>query len=168
MKTKSFNVFTSVLTVCLFLFLAFGSEDTPTSESTEITVSDEDESYLEEESYSEDQDDEGFTVDPEQLAMLEAYLGAGEWTCTDVQSGTAPFMRGATFGFANGRMFVTSGPTSVENSYSITGIVPNYPEGSILSAMITINQNQDMLSAITEDLMVLSWGGDQAKLILQR
>lgn len=162
MKTKIFKTLLSLVSVSFFLVLAYGSDDTDDSNSSETSSWELDDSPEEENTSTRIQ------VDQEQLTMLESYLGMGVWTCTSVESGTAPFMRGATFEFSKGKMFVSSGPTSVENSYTITGIMPNFPEGALLSALITINKNEDMLSAISDDVMVLSWGGDTAKLILQR
>ena len=107
-------------------------------------------------------------VDPKQLSELNEYLQRGQWTCTNVESGTAPFMRGAKFIFSNNKMIVSSEGTTVENKYEITGILPNVPEGNRYSALITINNNKDMLTWIDESLMILSWGGDKAKLRLQR
>ena len=107
-------------------------------------------------------------VDPKQLSELNEYLQRGQWTCTNVESGTAPFMRGAKFIFSNNKMIVSSEGTTVENKYEITGILPNVPEGNRYSALITINNNKDMLTWIDESLMVLSWGGDKAKLRLRR
>ncbi len=108
------------------------------------------------------------SVNPQHLSELNEYLQRGQWTCTNVESGTAPFMKGATFIFSNNTMIVSSGGTTVENNIEITGILPNVPEGSKYSALITINKNKDMLTWIDENLMVLSWGGDKAKLRLQR
>lgn len=107
-------------------------------------------------------------VDPKQLAEIESYLGKSSWTCTNVESGSAPFMLGATFVFSNGEVKVSNEGTTVNNRYEITGILPNVPEGSKYSALVTINNNKDMLSWIDESLMLLSWGGDKAKLRLQR
>lgn len=107
-------------------------------------------------------------VDPKQLSEIESYLSKSTWTCTNVESGTAPFMSGATFEFSKGTMIVSNDGQSASNSYKITGIIPNVPSGSKYSALITINNNKDMLSWIDENLMVLSWGGDKAKLRLQR
>lgn len=108
------------------------------------------------------------SVNPGEKAELENWLASGDWTCTNVLKGSAPFMRGAVFSFRNGRMVVSSGGTTVTNTYEIKGILNNVPEGSKYSALITINDKKDMLSRISENLMVLSWGGDMAKLQLRR
>ena len=77
-------------------------------------------------------------------------------------------MKGATFIFSKGTLIVTGEGTTVENKYKITGIIDKFPEGSKFSAIIKINDNNDMLSWIGDDLMLLSWGGDVAKLRMQR
>lgn len=108
------------------------------------------------------------TVSPIEKEEIENWLARGNWTCTDVLKGTAPFMRGAMFSFNNGRLVVSGGGTTVTNDYEITGILKNIPENTKYSALVKINNNEDMLTWIDENLMVLSWGGDQAKLQLQR
>jgi hypothetical protein len=147
----------SAFAVAGFLFIAFGSDDEE-KKSSSNSSSKENSSIKQEKS----------EVDPTQLSELNEYLQRSQWTCTNVESGTAPFMKGATFVFSNNKMIVSSEGTTVENKYEITGILPNIPEGSRYSALITINNNKDMLTWIDESLMVLSWGGDKAKLRLQR
>jgi len=161
MKVQYFKIIGSTLIVGAFLILAFGS-----GESKSDSSSKEKSNGVSKESSSSK--DKSPAVDPTQLSELKDYLQRGSWTCTNVESGVAPFMKGATFIFANNKMTVSSGGTTVNNDYEITGIMPNVPEGSKYSALITINNNKDMLSWIDEGLMVLSWGGDKAKLRLQR
>ena len=99
----------------------------------------------------------------------EQYLSNGSWTCTQVLSGTAPFMRGASFKFSNGVLTVSTGGTTVNNFYEITSTLPDYPEGSMFSSTITVNdKNKELFSAITNKIMVLSWGNETAKLQLQK
>ena len=108
------------------------------------------------------------SVNPIEKEEIESWLSRGDWTCTDVLEGTAPFMRGAMFSFNNGRLVVAGGGTRVANNYVITGILKNVPKNTKYSALVKINNNDDMLTWIDENLMVLSWGGDKAKLQLQR
>lgn len=150
-----FKQFFSALIVLGFLFLAFGSEETKEEKSSENK-----------ENTTEKKEE--FSIDPQQLSELNSYLQKGPWTCTSVESGTAPFMKGATFLFNNHGMTVSSEGTVVENKMKITGIIPNTPEGCRYSALIDINGNKDMLTWIDDGLMILSWGGDKAKLRLQR
>jgi hypothetical protein len=107
-------------------------------------------------------------VNPSEKQEIENWLKRGNWTCTEVLKGAAPFMRGAMFSFNNGRLIVSGGGTTATNDYEITGIVENYPENTKYSAVIMINNNKDMLTWVDEKIMVLSWGGDKAKLQLQR
>ena len=150
-----FKQFFSALIVLGFLFLAFGSEETKEEKSSENK-----------ENTTEKKEE--FSIDPQQLSELNSYLQKGPWTCTSVESGTAPFMKGATFLFNNQGMTVSSEGTVVENKMKINGIIPNTPEGCRYSALIDINGNKDMLTWIDDGLMILSWGGDKAKLRLQR
>lgn len=157
MTKTNFKHILSAFAVAGFLFIAFGSDDEE-KKSSSNSSSKENSSIKQEKS----------EVDPTQLSELNEYLQRSQWTCINVESGTAPFMKGATFIFSNNKMIVSSEGTTVENKYEITGILPNVPEGSRYSALITINNNKDMLTWIDESLMVLSWGGDKAKLRLQR
>ena len=111
---------------------------------------------------------EKIIVNPTEKAEIENWLARGNWTCTDVLKGTAPFMRGAMFSFNNGRLVISGGGTTVTNDYVITGILKNVPENTKYSALVKINNNVDMLTRIDENLMVLSWGEGQARLQLQR
>ena len=78
-------------------------------------------------------------------------------------------MRGASFKFSNGVLTVSTGGTTVNNFYEITSTVNDYPEGSMFSSTITVNdKNKELFSAITNKIMVLSWGNDTSKLQLQK
>lgn len=153
MKKYYLRTFASSVVVGAFLVLAAGSRDSKSNNSTKASPT---------------TTEEHFSVDQQQLNELNEYLQRGKWTCTNVESGTAPFMRGATFVFKNNKMIVSSQGTTVENKHEITAIMPNIPKSCKCSALITINNNKDMLTWIDEELMVLSWGGDKAKLRLQR
>jgi hypothetical protein len=77
-------------------------------------------------------------------------------------------MEGATFKFSNQGIIVSNQGTTANNKFKITGIVPDYPKGCKYSAMIQVNDNEDVLTLVDENLMVLGWGGGYAKLRLQR
>lgn len=107
-------------------------------------------------------------VEKKQNEYVENILANGSWVCTDVLEGTAPFMRGATFNFQYGRLIVSGGGTSVENNYVIKDILKNYPSSAMFSAIFEMNNKEDMITLIDARLMVISWGGEKAKLQLQR
>ena len=73
-----------------------------------------------------------------------------------------------TFKFSNQGIIVSNQGTTANNKFKITGIVPDYPKGCKYSAMIQVNDNEDVLTLVDENLMVLGWGGGYAKLRLQR
>lgn len=149
----------SLLGLAVYVILAMGSKNTDEKESNSEKgeIGGESEPKAAESS-----------VNPRKLSEIESYLSRGAWTCTKVEKGSAPFMKGATFMFSKGKLIVSGEGTTVENQYKITGVIDNFPEGATLSAMIKINNNNDMLSWISDDLMLLSWGGDVAKLRMQR
>lgn len=158
MKNKIKHIL-SLLGLAVYVVLAIGSKNADEKQSNPPTGknSGENEPKVAESS-----------VDSRKLSEIESYLARGSWTCTKVEKGSAPFMKGATFIFSKGTLIVTGEGTTVENKYKITGIIDKFPEGSKFSAIIKINDNNDMLSWIGDDLMVLSWGGDVAKLRMQR
>jgi len=149
----------SLLGLAIYAVLAIGSKNTDENQSNPPMgkTSGENEPKTAESS-----------IDPRKLSELESFLSKEAWTCTKVEKGSAPFMKGATFIFSKGTLIVTGEGTTVENKYKITGIIDDFPEGSKLSAIIKINNNNDMLSWVSDDLMLLSWGGDVAKLRMQR
>jgi hypothetical protein len=113
-------------------------------------------------------EDEYPEIDPNQLLALERYLNEDRWICLEVESGYAPFMKGATFKFERGFMHVVSGDANATNNFQVKAIMENMPEGALYSALVNVNKNTDLLTLIDPGLLVLSWGGDKAKLILKR
>lgn len=148
-----------VLVVFYFVECPSGSEDRNQGENNSASEQKADDSGVEQ-----------AEVDPVELAEFEAYLGRGPWICTEIMAGYAPEMRGASFQFSNGTMRISSALAIVENQYVIESVIPDYPEGAENSAIIRVNQNkeEDMMVWFEEGLMMLSWGGDSAKLKLER
>jgi hypothetical protein len=57
------------------------------------------------ESSSELQEKSG--INQSQLSELQNYLKRGQWTCTSIEKGRAPYMKEATFLFSGNKMIVT-------------------------------------------------------------
>tara|TARA_B100000900_G_scaffold333473_1_gene294606 strand:- start:191 stop:679 length:489 start_codon:yes stop_codon:yes gene_type:complete len=154
----------SMLTIAFFAFMSLASGD----DSSDATSTDDSETSTDDSETSTDNSDDSFTIDPAQLSELNEYLQRSSWVCTNVEKGTAPFMKGATFTFYDNSIRLTSGTTTVQKDFEITGILPDYPAGAKYSALINYNGNTESLTWISDNLMLISWFNDKAKLRLQR
>jgi hypothetical protein len=109
-----------------------------------------------------------FSLKKEDLTALQGYINSSKWICTGFEKGSMPFIEGATFKFSSQNLSVYNDGTTANNNFTIKGIVPNFPEGCKYSALVQVNDNEDVLTLIDESLMVLGWGGGAVKLRLQR
>jgi hypothetical protein len=103
----------------------------------------------------------------ERNLFLAQVLG-GPWICTNVERGSAPFMKGSRFQFGNGSLVVYGGGARAEHQWTLEGVIRNLPAGSRFSAILRMGSRREGLTAIDDGLMVISWGNDAAKLRLQR
>ena len=103
----------------------------------------------------------------ERNLLLNQVLG-GPWFCINVERGSAPFMKGSRFQFADGSLVVDGGGARAQHQWTLEGVIRNVPDGARFSAILRMGTRRESLTAIDEGLMVISWGNDAAKLRLQR
>jgi len=100
--------------------------------------------------------------------LLLAQVLGGPWVCTNVERGSAPFMKGSRFQFGDGSLVVYGGDALAQHQWTLEGVIQNVPDGARFSAILRMGTRRESLTAIDEGLMVISWGNDAAKLRLQR